>query len=152
MAATVMVKLDVVGFHAWPQAPDHVAYLRDKHRHVFGIKIGATVDNPDRQIEYHSLKRDATALIANFFGRDGFGEFDFEDRSCEAIADSVGALLRSYRIPVSFVEVWEDDENGSRLDFPPLPPPEAASPVQSAIVEGLKKVAKKAKDKKRGRK
>ena len=34
---TLWVTTQLEGFHKWEQAPDEVAYLRERHRHMFGV-------------------------------------------------------------------------------------------------------------------
>ena len=48
----IICKLDVPGFHNWPDAPAGLEYLRSIHRHVFNItaRIPATHDNRDLEI------------------------------------------------------------------------------------------------------
>lgn len=48
----IICKLDVPGFHNWPDAPAGLEYLRSIHRHVFNItaRIPVTHDNRDLEI------------------------------------------------------------------------------------------------------
>lgn len=107
--AELVVRFREAGFHCWPEAPDHRAYLRDPHRHVFHVEVRtATAADDSREVEYHDLIDNARTLWQ------GMGGPDFGARSCETLAgqlaDRVAALLRR---PVA-VEVTEDGEAGAR--------------------------------------
>lgn len=134
MQSTVMVKERVVGFHCWPEAPEAVAYLRQPHRHLFAIIVAINVTHDDRDIEFHMLQRDLLRITSALWPQTehGVGEFDFAHRSTEMLASELIAALRAFELPandptaakaygvrpyrnVAWVEVWEDDECGSRV-------------------------------------
>lgn len=117
MNSTVIATAQVVGFHAWPTAPAEVSYLADRHRHVFTFKCGVAVSGHDREIEFHILKREVLEALAVGWPRTN-GEFDFDNNSCEHLAAWLDCSLRSRcHINASWIEVWEDNENGARLEF-----------------------------------
>lgn len=73
---------DVEGFHRWERAPEPVAFLRDRHRHVFKIRCRFEVDDGDREIEiFMKQKEIKDFLLAKF----GF-PCEFGGLSCEHIA------------------------------------------------------------------
>jgi hypothetical protein len=115
MIKTVIATFKEVGFHCWPDAPAEVSYLSNPHRHEFLIRVEARVGHDDREIEFHMLKREAKlAMITAFDAAEQGSEFQFGHRSCEMIAQH---LYASIRYPVSAIEVWEDQENGARVEF-----------------------------------
>lgn len=97
----------VEGFHSWPDAFDTVAYLRDRHRHVFTIECEFAVDHDDRDIEIISQQH----IIENFI-RDRHGiPALFGSMSCEAIAREI---VEFFTDCVSCV-VREDGLGGARV-------------------------------------
>lgn len=129
MQRTVIVKEAAVGFHNWPDAPEEVGYLRSPHRHRFTLIVAVNVEHGDRDVEFHMLQRDLIRIVDATFPRaaDGVGEFSFGARSTEHIAEELINRLQSFRKQnpdgvtaqpyrnVAWVEVWEDDECGSRV-------------------------------------
>ena len=99
----IIVTTQHIGFHSWPEAPDVVSFLRNKHRHLFKIKVGIPVYHNDRQREFFIEQADLNAAL------DAYNMQDVG--SCEMLA---AHLLNT--IPhASWCEVWEDGENGARL-------------------------------------
>ena len=108
----------VVGFHAWPDAPPEVAYLGSLHRHIFKVRVEAAVYGLNREVEFHMLKRvmiDQLRIVAAEVTVDG--EHRFGAMSCEMIALRLGLNLKGVSYSISAVECWEDDENGSRVEW-----------------------------------
>lgn len=117
MIKTVIATFRVVGFHSWPDAFAAVGYLASSHRHEFYIRVEVRVEDDDRQVEFHMLKRDSKLALASTFESAGYGsvdEYDFGHRSCEMIAQE---LKNAIRERVSAIEVWEDQECGARVEF-----------------------------------
>jgi len=118
MVKTVIATLRVIGFHSWPDAPAAVSYLAAPHRHEFLIRVEARVEDDNRQVEFHMLKREAKIALDKAFSSAPFDiladEYDFGLRSCEMIAQELQAAMRD---PVSAIEVWEDQECGARVEF-----------------------------------
>jgi hypothetical protein len=94
------------GFHRWPDAPDEVAFLRDRHRHVFHVRAEASVSHGDRDVEFILLKRavDRTVGAIKY-------EYDTSTWSCEQWAECLLGRLKLDR-----VEVSEDGENGAIVE------------------------------------
>jgi hypothetical protein len=109
MTTTVIATHRVKGFHYWPNAPDEVAYLRALHRHEFMFIVGWKVGHDDRQVEYHT----AQAWMKSFFVEPQ----NFGARSCETLCKDMFVSLELAGHPKpSFIECWEDEENGSRVE------------------------------------
>jgi hypothetical protein len=118
MKKVVICTLAVVGFHAWPEAPEEVLYLRDVHRHVFGVRVEVLVEGSNREVEFHILKREATSVLIEFYTPHMHNrEVHFGNHSCEMIAEVVGDGLRRAGFRVSAVEVDEDGENAGRIEW-----------------------------------
>lgn len=117
--SSVITRTAVVGFHAWHSAPEDVAYLRSQHRHLFGIRVEVSVKHSDREVEFHTLKRDIEVLAMpnTFEHTESAGEYMFGARSCEMIAKELGDALsgKAHGYRVLSVEVDEDGENTGRV-------------------------------------
>lgn len=120
-------------FHFWEEAPEDLAYLRNKHRHELHIRVELEVFAFDREIEFIALKDDldlffqraiaGTQVLPTYdedpespteWGR-MHGRIFRNEASCEEIASFLGEYLRrtyDYRRE-SIVEVLEDGENGA---------------------------------------
>jgi hypothetical protein len=107
----VWCTFEKVGFHHWPDAADILprrAYLSDRHRHLFKMRITVPVLHDDRDIEFHELRD-----YAEEWWPEG-GEMG--SMSCEAIAQSLGAhIMDGFHIPWVEVEVSEDGECGASV-------------------------------------
>lgn len=107
---TVWVKFSFEALHKYPDAPDEVAFLRNEHRHVFHVKAGIDVRHDDREIEFILLKR---GLEKRFTGG------NMNNKSCEMIADEIAEyfLNKGYKNRTCYIEVSEDNENGSYSEY-----------------------------------
>jgi hypothetical protein len=110
MTTTIFVKVQVAGFHEWPNALPDVGFLQHRHRHLFGISAGWCVQHSDRQMEFFMMQREVRAALAKLYpqGADGF---EFGARSCETIAQELQRALQC-----SYVQVDEDGENGAIVE------------------------------------
>ena len=85
MTTSVITVNHIEGFHCWPDAPDTLSYLKDRHRHVFVIECNFKVSHDDRQIEIISQQHQIEEFIRDRHGIPaGFGSM-----SCEAIAREI---------------------------------------------------------------
>jgi len=118
MKTTVIITFQLEGIHNWPEAkqvfPD-VAFLSDPHRHMFHFKMSKLVTHTDRDVEFIRWKREVIEYLHNMYDRAGISGarqyLDFGRMSCEDIATK---LLRWF--DCEYVEVWEDGENGARVE------------------------------------
>lgn len=106
---TIMVTHRQVGFHFWSAAPPEVEYLRHPHRHLFLLIVCLEVGHEDRHYEFHTVQNQVRNTYAEVH--------DFGARSCETIARELGEHLSSLGMPPEWVECWEDEENGSRVEW-----------------------------------
>lgn len=97
----------LVGFHHWPLAPSHRAYLGVSHRHLFGVRVTLPVTHDDRDIEFHDLHE----IIGEVW------QEDWQGASCETIARILGQRIQKlgHGIQWIVVEVDEDQEAGARV-------------------------------------
>lgn len=113
-ATTVIVKLAVDGCHNFPKAAQlfpEVAFLADRHRHMFHFTVACKVTHSDRDKEFIMLKRDVVAYIHDNYYAESTRTCEFGPMSCEMLAEEV---LK--RFDAEWVEVWEDNENGARVE------------------------------------
>lgn len=108
----VWVTHSFVGFHRWPDAPAHRAYLAQVHRHVFHVRVEVEVRHNDREVEFHDLLDAVKEWCA--------GE-QLGPASCEGIAEWLGEKVRqawNADPPRAVtVSVSEDGENGAQLSW-----------------------------------
>ena len=128
MATSVIVTLQVAGLHSWPAAPAPVTFLRDRHRHVFHFRVEWKVTDLDREVEFILAKTKVRQVLEDcWHWRTDVSAFDFGHASCEMIASCIFTEMErnirnsehwtNWPLP-SAIEVWEDGENGCRMEFP----------------------------------
>ena len=111
----VIVKLQIDGCHNFPMAAElfpEVAFLSDRHRHMFHFTVACKVTHSDRDKEFIMLKRDIIDYINGEYFSDFSRTCEFGARSCEMLAEEV---LKEFG--AEWVEVWEDAENGARVEM-----------------------------------
>ena len=102
----VVVKFQFPGFHCWPDAPEEVAFLRNRHRHIFHCEVAIQEVNDDRDIEFFLFKKELESGIPFYIT----GEND----SCEMIAQRIkGMVEKDHPGRIVMVSVYEDNENGA---------------------------------------
>jgi hypothetical protein len=112
---TVIVKLGVEGVHCFPKAAElfpKVAFLADEHRHIFYVTAAKKVNHDDRDVEFILFKRDIANYLHHTYYSEAKGLLQFHSKSCEMIAKE---LLVKFEC--EWVEVWEDNENGARVEW-----------------------------------
>jgi hypothetical protein len=111
---TVIVKLAVDGMHNFPLAAElfpEVSFLADRHRHMFHFTVSKQVFHTDRDIEFIMLKRDILNYLYDQYSDNYMRTLEFGSKSCEQLAEEV-----LNRFDCEWVEVWEDNENGARVE------------------------------------
>jgi len=107
----VFCSLSIDGIHRWANCPiEEVSYLRDDHRHMFGIKCYSEVTHNDRDIEFIELKHKILDYMKEKYYDDALRSHYFGSSSCEMIAEE---LINKFNLTAC--EVNEDGENGSIL-------------------------------------
>jgi hypothetical protein len=100
------------GWHKWIDAPMTRAYLRDYHRHLFGVKVLVRVQHNDRDVEFHDLQDMVIAFVDKTFKDQHFLS------SCEDIGQTIARhLIEEKKLEVSCITVDEDGENGAFIGF-----------------------------------
>jgi len=104
----IYVTARFIAFHAWPQAPDSVAFLRNPHRHQFHVKASLQVSHEDRDLEFFIVQRKLQEFLdTNYENR------DLGPKSCETMAKEIIDYLFGLSQGSLSVEVSEDGENGA---------------------------------------
>lgn len=111
---SVIVKLSVDGTHNFPKAYElfpEVDFLSQRHRHIFHFTVCKKVYHDDRDVEFIMFKRDVINYLHKQY-------YNFESRTCEFGPKSCEMLAREVleRFNCMWVEVWEDNENGARVE------------------------------------
>lgn len=109
MTKLVICKVSIPGFHKWEEAPDSLAYLRSRHRHVFEIEVGIQVTNNNREIEIISTQNTIQKYLLRKYGENSV-ECEFYNMSCEDIAEEILKTFHAY-----YVTVTEDGFGGSTI-------------------------------------
>lgn len=110
MTDWIWITTQFEGFHSYLKAPKEVAFLRNKHRHIFHIKVYLEIFHNDRDIEFIMFKRFVDKLIKN--------HHCLNNRSCEDIADILSEdILYKYPNRGLAIEVSEDLENGCLKEY-----------------------------------
>lgn len=112
----IIIKLQVEGFHSWPQAAEllpEVGFLSAKHRHIFHIVAKKKVTHSDRDVEIILFKRKITDFLYFQYGKNDHSLVnvcEFGPMSCEMIAE---VLLKKFDL--QYCSVLEDNENGAEV-------------------------------------
>lgn len=99
------------GFHKYEDAPEEVAFLKARHRHLFKWEASIEVFHDDRELEFFIVQNNVYKTILPFLRqRDNLG-------SCEQQAEIIlGGLVNSYGPKRHYiVTVSEDGENSGTV-------------------------------------
>lgn len=106
----VVTKNYIDGLHYWKDAPDHLDYLRNKHRHVFCIFCYWEVKHNDREIEIIETQKEVDIHFKKYYSNK-YSMCDFENMSCEDICNE---LLERYEgRGLKRITVLEDGQGGA---------------------------------------
>jgi hypothetical protein len=142
----ITTRTRVVGFHRWPDAPEHLSHLATRHRHEFRISVTVAVEHSERAVEFHELRAVVEQLLPNLADggafhpgstREVWAGYEFGSRSCETIAGGIAGHLEHLGYRVLSVTVSEDGENDAtwRHDSPDARDARTtAIPAQSAAL------------------
>lgn len=111
---TIIIRLAVDGMHNFPKAAElfpEVAFLADRHRHMFHFIVAKRVFHDDRDVEFIMFKRDILNYLTNQYSDAYTRTMEFGAQSCEMLAREI---LNQF--DCEWVEVWEDNENGARIE------------------------------------
>ena len=105
------------GFHKYPAAITEeklhdVAYLGNRHRHLFKFKVQIEVFHDDRELEFHQVLNFCESLYAN-------KELDIDYKSVEMLANDLHSMLHNkYPNRDMVITVSEDGECGCTIEYP----------------------------------
>jgi len=104
------VKTQFEALHCYPDAPEEVAFLRNKHRHIFNVILWIQ-ENESRELEYFMIQHKLKGVLNLFEGK------DLGATSCENLAETILEMARNtYPSREIRVEVNEDGENGCLIE------------------------------------
>lgn len=111
----ITVRGQYVGFHAYEDAPDEVAFLKNSHRHVFKWEAHIEVYHNDRELEFFIVQSKIENLIVPFATLTGnLGSCETQaERILKGLVNLYGAD-RWYKVSVS-----EDGENDGAVIWDP---------------------------------
>ena len=102
----IEVSLSFEGFHKYENAPDDVAFLRNIHRHIFGVDVMIEVTHNNREIEFFQFQRVISKILKKI-DKQHVG-------SCEMVAEHVYENVKTlYPGRLLSISVDEDNENRS---------------------------------------
>lgn len=111
--AVIWITFQRPGMHHWPNAPEHRAYLRAEHRHLFIVSVATIVSHDNREIEFHDLLEQSKAIF-----NEGLDKLPIA-RSCESMARWLGERLALAHKRTFKVDVSEDGECGATVECSP---------------------------------
>ncbi len=99
----------IPGYHAWENAPDHLDFLRQRHRHVFFIRCRIPVSHGDRELEIIETENHIQRYLLEKYGTGKHStEMELGGLSCEQLAQKLAETFGA-----SEVEVLEDGMGGA---------------------------------------
>jgi len=104
-ASSIWIQFQFEGFHRWKDAPDEVAFLRDRHRHLFHVRVEWPVSHAEREREFFIEQRTTRDFVERLRQEPGSVEW-----SCETWAARIMEATGASRVDVS-----EDGENGATV-------------------------------------
>jgi hypothetical protein len=119
MRTLAVVKTEFDGLHCWKNCPiPEVDFLGKEHRHKFYVTVKIDVKHHDREVEFFMVKADINRAIVELFPTTLNGIRLLGSRSCEMMAKEIGDHL-GHRVgyEVTFVSVYEDNENGAEVEY-----------------------------------
>jgi len=124
MKQSIEVHNQFIGFHAWATCPfPEVAFLKDRHRHVFHVYVTAGVAHADRALEFFMLQRDIRSALEQLYNSLKVNvpgnEYELGNRSCETVCLELYEILKTgfkYNT-IKQIKVSEDNESFGIVDF-----------------------------------
>lgn len=112
---TVFCKESFEGIHRFDDAQSEVVYLRQPHRHMFGVCIELEVKHDDREVEFIMLKHKLRSWLRQ---RCVDGVWPMGTMSCEQLAKLVIDMVSHLYPGRRWVKVTvdEDGENGASVE------------------------------------
>lgn len=119
----IFVTFQKEGIHRYPLAAtdpklktgndDDVSFLGYEHRHMFHFKVYIEIFHDDRDLEFIQVKRYLESLYSE-------KTLELDNKSCEMISnDLYQQIFKKYGHRAAKIEVSEDNENGSYIEYTP---------------------------------
>ncbi len=109
-ARQIFITTKFEGIHCYPAAPEAVAFLRNPHRHVFGVRIELDVFHDDRELEFILFKQEIDHQL--------YKKSWNLHTSCEMMAEVLlNYVINKYPKRNCSVTVDEDGENGATVKY-----------------------------------
>lgn len=125
-----IVRTQFAALHCWTNAPAEVKFLQCPHRHIFHVEVAVVVDHGDRAVEFFILREQVNTVIRQkLLANTSPYLFDAPEvivnlglptmsGSCEDMAQFIAEhLTLMYNHQVSYVSIFEDNENGGRIVY-----------------------------------
>lgn len=111
----IRVRGEYEAFHAYENAPDEVAFLKNRHRHIFKWEALIEVFHDDRELEFFMVKWALEQKVIPYI------KLQSNVGSCEQQAERIlEGLVNLYGAKRGYwVEVSEDGENGGGVIWDP---------------------------------
>lgn len=108
----ITVRTQFIGFHAYEEAPEQVAFLKANHRHLFKVEAKISVNHDDRELEFFMVQDMLLKQIMPFIQLGNLG-------SCEMIAERIATgLINAYGVDRDYsITVSEDGESDGTVVF-----------------------------------
>ena len=108
MTTELIISFELDGQHAWHDAPKQYEEFSRPHRHLFKFICwypqGNSNDPTRRETELWELRMAAIDCIHESYMHLGNGAIDFQDSSCEGIAQTLKARMKFSKVMVC--EEW----------------------------------------------
>jgi len=116
----IWIKTSFKGTHNWPECPyEDVSFLRDRHFHIFHVKVTIDVEHNDRDIEFIRFKNFIDEAISHYGIQYGGNDVKELGRmSCEDIADDLHRAIESrYPDRSMVIDISEDEHVGATIIY-----------------------------------
>lgn len=108
----IFVTTSFAAFHCWPDAPEPVAFLRNLHRHKFGVRVELGVTHADRDLEFFMVQANLNQVISI---RVLPALQASSSLACENLATIIFNRMKDKYPTTTAVTVDEDGENGATV-------------------------------------
>lgn len=112
----IWVTFQKAGFHKYPAAAtdpalQDVAYLGERHRHLFKFNVQIEIFHNDRELEFHQFLNYCESLFES-------GSIEIDYKSVEMLADDLYAsIVLKYSNRDMKINVSEDGECGCVIEY-----------------------------------
>ncbi len=110
----IVVTTEFKSFHKYTDAPKQVAFLRNIHRHKFFVKAKFEVTHDNRDLEFFIIQ----SKLEGYIGSVLLPKLNDSQHqmSCEMMARLLIECFVQEGLPVTFMSIFEDNENGAEIE------------------------------------